>query len=274
LTQQAFFDTHRDIDPPPGQTLPTEWCGIRRRRTARLQVDRPTALSIEHIAYKIASTQNERKSAFQLVYKSYVEAGLTDPNLHQMRVSPHHLLPTTQSFVAITGGKVVFNSSLVSDNALGLPMEAVFPAEVERRREQGHRLAEVTCLANCRATLQEPFRVFLNLCRLIFQYARQEQIQQILIAVHPRHVGFYQRMLRFEIIGRQRDYPMVKNWPAVPMTLDFAVAKEKYPAAYEKLLGTRLAADILHPKPMSWAQRTYFAPMIDISPKAKPALPA
>ncbi len=217
----------------------------------------------EHISYKIASTCDDRERAFRLVYHSYIEAGLTDRNCYQMRVSPHHLLPTTQTFVAIVGGgEVVFTASLVSDGALGLPMESIYPKEIAQRRQQGHHLAEVTCLADRRSHFRNFFPVFLRLSRLMVQYARRQQLDQLLVAIHPRHAGFYRRLLRFEAIGDQRDYPTVRNQPAIPMVLDLAAAKEKYPDDYETFFGERISDDLLQPEPITQAQRDYFSPIV------------
>ena len=44
---------------------------------AELELSARTTADIE---YRIASTREERASAFRLVYKSYLEAGLGEPN--------------------------------------------------------------------------------------------------------------------------------------------------------------------------------------------------
>ena len=215
------------------------------------------------VCFKIASTRNERESAFRLVYNSYVEAGLMDSNAYQMRVTPYHLLPSTQTFVATIDGEVMFTTSLVPDDSLGLPMESIYPEEVAKRRQQGHRLAEVTCLADRRSQFRNFFPVLLRLCRLMVQHAGQQQFDQLLIAVHPRHARFYSRLLRFESIGDEKDYPSVRNRPAVPLVLDLAAAEEKYPDDYDTFFGEKLSDDLLQAKPITQSQRDYFSPIVD-----------
>jgi len=219
----------------------------------------------DEISYKIASTRVERENAFRLVYQSYVRSGLADPNPHQMRVSPYHLLPTTQIFVAMLRDEVVFTASLVSDDAMGLPMESVYPEEVALRRQQGHRLAEVTCLADRRARFRGFVPVFLKIGQILIQYAQQQQLDQLLVAVHPRHAGFYQRLLRFESIGDEKDYPMVRNRPAVPLVLDLASVQEKHPDDYDAVYGKRIPDHQLRPIPMSSKQRDYFFSIVEAS---------
>jgi len=249
--------------PLENQTDPAAQGSFLRRQAAKSANSLKTMVANNPVCYKIASTRDEREKAFQLVYESYVEAGLADPNPYKMRVSPYHLLPTTQTFVANSDSEMIFTASLVLDNATGLPMESIYPGEIARRRQRGKSLAEVSCLADRRPHLRESQSVFLTLCRLVFQYAHRQQIDQLLIAVHPRHAGFYRRKLRFKTMGNQRDYPSVRNRPAVPLVLDFAATKAEHPKEYDSVFGESLSDDLLQGQSITSAQRDYFASMID-----------
>ncbi|HVA51217.1 MAG TPA: hypothetical protein VNH11_33050 [Pirellulales bacterium] len=101
------------------------------------------------IVCKTATTQQERAGAFRLLYEAYVKAGLMAANGYQMRVTVHHLLPTTTLFVAVQADEVVATISLIGDGRLGLPMECVYGPDVQRLREPACWLGEVSCLA-CR----------------------------------------------------------------------------------------------------------------------------
>ena len=219
----------------------------------------------DRIRYRIASTQDEREAAFRLVYTSYLEAGLSVSNPHLMRISPHQLAPTTQVFVAVLDDQVIFTASLVADGALGLPLESIFPEEVAQRRERGIQLAEVSCLADRRSQFRSSFPVFLKLSRLMLQYARRQQIDQLLVATHPRHARFYRRMLNFEPFGEQRDYPMVQNSPAVPLVLDFDLFEQVHPENYATFFGEQLPDQLLRPRPITPEQRDYFSQFVDTS---------
>ena len=59
-----------------------------------------------NVEYKIANSREERAAAFRLVYDAYLKGGLGEPNPHQMRVTPYHLLPGTEVFIAVLEGKV------------------------------------------------------------------------------------------------------------------------------------------------------------------------
>ena len=79
---------------------------------------------------KIASLREARDAAFRLVYHSYLRADLTEPNRHETRVTPYHLLPTTEVFVGMCRGEIISTLSLIQDGELGLPIESVYAPEI------------------------------------------------------------------------------------------------------------------------------------------------
>jgi len=217
------------------------------------------------IDYKIASTQDERAAAFRLVYNSYLQADLGEANPYKMRVTPYHLLSTTEVFVAVCEGAVIFTISLIIDGELGLPIQSVYDREVALRRERGLFLGELSCLADRRAQFRGFFPVFLRLSRLVAQYARREGLDELLAVTHPRHARFYRRFLAFEPIGRETTYPMVRNHPAVALSLDFGRVDRERPVNYDMFFGRRLPDEQLQPQPITMAQCDYFRPMVDPS---------
>jgi hypothetical protein len=210
------------------------------------------------VSYKVASSPDERAEAFGLVYKAYLRAGLIDENPFEMRVTPHHLLPTTDVFLAQVRGVVISTVSLVADGELGLPMESIYRDELAELRGRGGRLAEVTSLADRRRYLSRTLPVFVSLMRLLGQSARKRGIDRLLVAVHPRHAKFYQRFLKFEALGGQRSYPLVRNNPAVALTLDFERLDRTRPLGYEVFFGDAIADEQLRPWPMCDAERQRF----------------
>jgi hypothetical protein len=225
----------------------------------------PTQSTTTDVIYKVAATREERAAAFRLVYKSYLQAGLGKPNPHEMRVTPYHLLPTTELFVALHQGEAISTVSLVIDGKLGLPLESVYAQEVALRRKRGVLLGEVSCLADRRSHFRRFFPVFLRLSRLMVQYARRQGLGELLVAVHPKHARFYQRFMSFELIGRETSYPAVRNRPAVALSLDFARIDRERPENYDTFFGQPLPDEQLQPRPITQAQRDYFRPMVDPS---------
>jgi len=217
------------------------------------------------ISYQIAATREERAAAFRLVYKSYLRAGLGEPNPYEMRVTPYHLLPTTEVFIALLRGEAIFTVSLVVDGQLGLPMESVYRRLVAARRAQGLLIGEVSCLADRRSHFRRFFPVFLRLTRVMVQYARRQGLDELLVAVHPKHARFYQRFMSFEMIGEETAYPAVRNHPAVALSLDFAQIDRERPENYHTFFGEPLPDEELQPRPITKAQREYFRRMVDPS---------
>ncbi len=215
------------------------------------------------IEYRIAATRAERESAFKLVYQSYRDAGLSEPNRFGLRVTPYHLLETTEVFIAQLRGRTVFTLSLVIDGELGLPMESVYGTEVETLRQEGFLVGEVSCLADRRTQFSGFFPVFVRLCRLMAQYAWRRGLSGLVAAVHPRHARFYRRFMHFEPLGGWRSYPTVRNRPAVALILDFDRVDRERPKSFDTFFGQWLPDEMVVSRPITPAESAYFAPMVD-----------
>lgn len=215
------------------------------------------------IQFKIASTRQDRGQAFRLVYQSYLQSGLGEPNQYHMRVSPYHLLPTTEVFLATCRGEAIFTMTLVIDGALGLPMECVYGEEVAKRREQGLFAAEVSCMADRRKNFRGFLPVFFGVSRLMAQYAWSRGVHELLVAVHPKHAKFYRRYMAFSPFGQLRAYPTVRNNPAVALALNFDRVNRDRPKSFDTFFGQWLPDEQLKPRPITPAQCEYFRSMVD-----------
>lgn len=202
------------------------------------------------VEFKIASTCEELNQSCRLVYKAYRDIGLIAANRFHMRVTPYHLLDTSEVLIATLAGQVISTGLLIRDGKLGLPMESIYGIEVEQRRSQGIHVAEASCLADRRNEFHWAFPVLVRLMSLIVQCAAFRGVDQLLIAVHPRHGRFYRRYLGFELIGSERTYATVQGKPAVALTLDLNRLAETHSPGYRTLFGERFAADILQPRAM------------------------
>lgn len=217
---------------------------------------------------QIAASREQREAAFKLIYDAYVRSGLGVPNPHRMRVTPYHLLASTTIFTAqLTNGpeagQVFSTVSLVGDGEHGLPLERIYPTEVAERRAQGLRLGEVSCLADRRSDFRRFFPVFCALNRWMIQFARAQGMDQVLVAVHPKHARFYTRNMGFEVIGGLTNYPSVCNRPAVALCFDFARNdREPFPY-YDRFFSEPLSAAELRPASMSATELRYFGSMVD-----------
>lgn len=210
------------------------------------------------IEIKVASTREERRGAFRLAYAAYHRAGLCDECDQGLRITPYQLLPTTDIIVGELRGEVISTLSLVRDGELGLPLESLYPDEVRRRRAAGLRLAEVSCLADRRKEVARFFGLFCELAQVMIQMADREAVDQLLIAVHPRHARMYCRAMAFKQVGETRDYDAVNGNPAVLLCLDIAEVKALRAEVWQRFAGDPLPEAVVQTTPINDLDRWYF----------------
>lgn len=214
---------------------------------ARLAVPRANRLTSTECVTKIASTPEELQTAFRLTYDVYRRAGLTRPNPFQMRVLPCHLYASSDVVITKRDGRITHTMTLVVDGEDELPMERTFADEVAIRRCQGIRLAEVTCLASWPDGATHHVYCMRRLMRFVAQCARHRCADQLLIAVHPKHQGFYRRFAGFQPISDTRVYRSVGNKPAVAMALDFEQTAHDQPRIYKRFFQYLLPEESFEP---------------------------
>jgi len=214
------------------------------------------------IQIQVAATRSERQAAFELVYRSYLRAGLCAENEYGVRLTPYQLLPTTDIIIAQLRDEVISTLSLVRDGALGLPMEEIYPEEVADRRAAGLRLAEVSCLADRREGAARFFGLFCDMGRLMAQLGRKQGVDELLVTVHPRHAAIYRRYMAFEPIGDRREYPTVQGNPAVALSLNFARAKAESQRSWTEFFGQPLPDSVVQHCPITPADRNHFASLL------------
>jgi len=212
-------------------------------------------------------------AALRLVHDAYVRVGLIEPNPYRVRATPFHLLPTTTIFVAECDcGRVISTMSLVGDGKLGLPMESVYAEEIAQRRRAGRRMTEVSCLASDPGQIGCGIEVFIHLCRLMTVFAIWSGYDELVIAVHPRHAKFYQRMLAFRLFGELREYPSVKDHPAVALYLDLH-HMERLPARlYRFLLDSPYRPEDFRVPPLSESEYRTLEECVDTESYPLPSL--
>jgi hypothetical protein len=217
--------------------------------------------TIGGVLFKVANSRAEREAAFRLVYDAYVRRKLMEPNAFGMRVTQHHLLTTTTVYIAVHAGQVISTATLICDDTLGLPLETLYPTEISQRRSRDRYLAEVSCLASLDGYFdqQKMIDLFLRLLSLLIQSARANGVDQLVVAVHPRHARFYQRLMGCRQFGDLKPYECVRGNPAVALDHDFArLDREPYPL-YDRIYRDRFAAWELAHQPMPEDDREYFS---------------
>lgn len=206
--------------------------------------------------YKIAQSRDELRDAFGLVYRSYRRAGLVDENFDQLRLTPFHLLPTTEVFVTQLRGTVVSTVSLFGDGELGLPLDSIYSQNVALFRRRGLRMAEIGSLADRRKSPVRFVETFAAMGRLLAQVAMQRGYHGLVAATHPKHARLYERILPFEQIGAGVDCPYANGNPAVMLALVFE--DQRGSEIYERFFGAMSDPTDTSPRPWSTETRRYF----------------
>ena len=211
------------------------------------------------VTYRIARTRSEREAAFRLVYRRYLEAGLSEPSDCCARVTPYHLSPETDVFLSECEGHVFSTLSLVRDGPLGLPLERIYPEEIATLRLRGLRLGEITSLAGKDAKF---YSGLLGMTNILLQYSRRQGLDGLVLMAAPKHARLYCRSFDFRQIGSERQCAVVCGRPGVALLAEFDRLARENPAAWQMLVGEPLEPNLLLPAPMDRDDREYFRPMI------------
>ena len=176
-------------------------------------------------AYRIlvASDRETRERAYTLAHRVYQRAGYVAESSEELCVSPHDASEHTLTLLALDpDGNDCATISLVFDSEInGLPCDEIYRAEADVLRASGCRLAEVTRLAideSCVGAKHLLLHLF-NQCYIFARIVRGHT--DLLVEVNPRHVAYYQRLLRFSVAGPERPCSRVQNAPALLLRLNF-----------------------------------------------------
>ena len=200
-------------------------CNAVMERSSRaggsLQVD-------QDLTVRAANSRDELEEVYRLVYLSYLQRGYIAESPVQMRFSVFNALPETITFVGEVGGEIIAAGTMVPDTPMGLPMDEVYRYEVQALRDQGRRLTEVTMLADRRHEIHRTLPVVMLLMKHIFEYATLVlKANDLCITINPRHETYYRRFLLFQQLGGLKNYPSVRNNPALAERLDLDHVREE-----------------------------------------------
>ena len=202
-----------------------------------------------HYRIAVANDLATRRKAWSAVYDSYREIRYLEHHPSELRVVLQDASPATTSFLVEENstGEVQATFTLTPDNPLGLPLETYYAAEVEALRAKGRKPCEISKLVAfslCKGKKSEEkkpgLEVLLNVFRLAYLTARRlEACTDFVIAVVPRHVRFYQRLMLFEPLGEARSYESLNGLETVLLRLDLLKGEERFRAKFGGLAGSK-----------------------------------
>ncbi|OIQ82717.1 hypothetical protein GALL_354900 [mine drainage metagenome] len=162
---------------------------------------------------RMASNPVRQDFARMLVQKMYSNRGYDTDDAARPAEDPP---PSQLTLIASAPDETPLGTmSVIFDSGNGLPADAVYKDLLDPLRREGRRLIEVGRLAIDRTEASR--RLFAGMVHVILIYASAiHRYTDMVIEVNPRHVGYYRKILKFEIIGEARHCPRV-NATAVLM---------------------------------------------------------
>jgi len=188
----------------------------------------------DKLVLKVAETQEELEDCFSLLHDAYVRAGFMKPDPSGMRATIYHALPTTTTLLAKYGDRIVGTISMIRDSPLGFPMQKIF--NIEKIRKAGGNIAEVSALAIERRFQAKGGIILFPLMKFMYEYSTKcFDTRHLVIAVNPRHIGFYESILFFKRLKQNpvEHYDFVNGAPAVGAHLDLLSAPENMKRHYD-----------------------------------------
>lgn len=196
-------------------------------RTPRWWSDDNDAV-VDSFEFALARDTETFEQAFRLVHDRYVEAGYMQALPSRHRLSLFNALPATKVFVTRDASRVIATLTLIQDSGLGLPMDGIYRDELDALRARGRRLAEVSAFAMEPKYRAQGVSIVMRLMRATYAFAASvARLDDLCIAVHPRHADFYRNALNFHAFGQLKPYETVNGAPAVALRLDLDWARER-----------------------------------------------
>lgn len=168
---------------------------------------------------KIAESKSELEEAYRLVYKSYLEKGLTPPNSNQMRYSIHSFLPETACVIVRCNQQIVGTATLISDNCLGLPTDHEFKKENDYYRRRREKIVEVNSMAIDPLYRHTGHAVSLILFKYIYNYCFSLQASRLTCTIHPKLKNNFLALFGFETSDRVLHSSSVNMAPTLYMSM-------------------------------------------------------
>lgn len=210
---------------------------VERRRTIRIKRSGLTHWKLGDIdrpAIKFAETIDERQQAFRLLHDNYLHLGyLSEPKPSGLLFNIYALLPNTAIFIAKSYLSVISSLTEIFDSEeFGLPMDIIYRDELDQLRGEGRRLVELSALVTPPKLRWR--NLFMVLCQVMYQYSIYRGVDDLCIAVNPKHVRFYQQIFLFEQFGPERHYPRV-DAPAIALRINMHQIEGRLKETYDAL---------------------------------------
>ena len=171
------------------------------------------------LALHTAHSLNQQRMAHQLVGKRYADKG------YQYSAPVEANAPNQITLNAVDQDSALGTLTVHLDSSLGLYADEIFGAEIDAMRQAGHKVCEFTKLALGDELPSQ--RILAALFHMAYIHAHHiREFDVVVVEVNPRHVGYYRRMLGFNVCSEARTNLRV-NAPAVLLSVTFDYIREQ-----------------------------------------------
>lgn len=189
----------------------------------------------KELKFRIARTEQDYLESSRILYDCYREKGYTEVNSNGMRMTPYHLLPSTTVLLALWNNEIIGTISLIRDNPIGLPLEAIF--DVGELRANHSVLCEASSLAIKREFRGKAGEIFHPMVRYMWNYALSYfGVDYLVIAINPSMFELYESVYLFEPLKeapRVDSYDFANNNPAVGEYINLKTSFQKFKKKYD-----------------------------------------
>lgn len=170
--------------------------------------------------FGVARTLDEVVQAWELVYHGYRRAGLIDVNRFRIHTVPQAATSRATVLIGRISDLTVSTATTIFDSSARLPLDMVYPDELESLRREQRRIMGVGLLADRREQFSRTASAVFEVIRHVFWLAVHTQTHDMVTGVHPAHAEFYQRYFAFEPLGDARVFGPVNHNPVVGLRLN------------------------------------------------------
>ena len=172
-----------------------------------------------NLSYSCAENLEDVKKAWSLVHDRYLEIGLINKNNEGVHTTKYAIGPHSCVVLGRDNFNINCTMTMFYDNPKGLALDTIYSKNLEYLRNNGGRLLEVGMLAEHKNSTCRGIDNLMNMMHWAIYFGLHNDITDIVIGVHPKHVAFYIRYYGFEEFASRKNYPLVLDNPVVILRL-------------------------------------------------------
>lgn len=182
-----------------------------------------------------AKTPKEHAECARLLYDTYVHAGYIETQTYRNVGLDYDCAVTFIGAATETNEAIITSSVFLDNSSLGLPIDSVFPFEIDKIRSSGRKVVEFGCLASNIESTSDAKAIPFIFYRVMVLYAINTlNADSIVITVYPNHKEIYKAIFDFEEIGYVEDPWYVNGAPLVCLHMDLRTIKVRMEEIYGK----------------------------------------